>query len=103
MIIVRNIINEITCSLLTFSRISFVIDHTFRAAKVYLKTRLAGLSTGEILVGSSDLKNPTAEPNLGIPPNTKIVDEFEGIHLEWTLHSLETKSYPYEKNFVRRY
>ncbi|KAL9298823.1 putative AAA-type ATPase domain-containing protein [Arabidopsis thaliana] len=97
MIIVRNIINEITCSLLTFSRISFVIDHTFRAAKVYLKTRLAGLSTGEILVGSSDLKNPTAEPNLGIPPNTKIVDEFEGIHLEWTLHSLETKSYPYEK------
>ncbi|KAG7578715.1 P-loop containing nucleoside triphosphate hydrolase [Arabidopsis thaliana x Arabidopsis arenosa] len=89
------------------SNFTFVIEHkwdfcennTFRAAKVYLTTRLAGLSSGELLVGSSDIKNPTAEPNLGIPPNTKIVDEFEGIHLEWTLHFVETKSYPYEKKY----
>ncbi|XP_020871157.1 AAA-ATPase At1g43910 [Arabidopsis lyrata subsp. lyrata] len=61
--------------------------------------RLAGLSTGQLLVGSSDLKNPEAEPNLGIPVNTKIVDEFEGIHLEWTLHCVELKSYPFEKRY----
>ncbi|EFH38822.1 predicted protein [Arabidopsis lyrata subsp. lyrata] len=77
----------------------FCDNQTFRAAEVYFKMRLAGLSTGQLLVGSSDLKNPEAEPNLGIPVNTKIVDEFEGIHLEWTLHCVELKSYPFEKRY----
>ncbi|XP_033145260.1 AAA-ATPase At1g43910-like [Brassica rapa] len=77
----------------------FADNQTFRAAEVYLPTRLAGLSTSELLVGSSDLKNPAAEPKFGIPVNTKIIDEFEGIRLEWTLHSVETKKYCREKRF----
>ncbi|CAH2035513.1 unnamed protein product [Thlaspi arvense] len=80
-------------------RWEFVENQTFRAAEVYLPTRLAGLSTGKLLVGSSNLKNPAAEPKLGIPVNTKIIDEFEGIHLEWTLHSVETKKYLPEKRY----
>ncbi|VVB08431.1 unnamed protein product [Arabis nemorensis] len=80
-------------------RWEFVENQTFRAAEVYLPTRLAGLSTGKLLVGSSNLKNPAAEPKLGIPVNTKIIDEFQGIHLEWTLHSVETKKYLPEKRY----
>ncbi|ESQ31040.1 hypothetical protein EUTSA_v10011999mg [Eutrema salsugineum] len=77
----------------------FVDNQTFRAAEVYLQRRLAGLSTGKLVVGSSSLKNPEAQLKLGVPVNTKIIDEFEGIHLEWTLHSSETKLYPYEKRY----
>ena len=73
---------------------------TFRAAEVYLPTLLSGLSTGNIVVGSSNLKNPEAQPKLGIPIDTNITDEFEGIHLEWTLHSVETKNSPYEKRYI---
>ncbi|CAN7136676.1 unnamed protein product [Brassica rapa subsp. narinosa] len=39
-------------------RWEFADNQTFRAAEVYLPTRLAGLSTSELFVGSSDLKNP---------------------------------------------
>ncbi|WZZ53970.1 hypothetical protein YC2023_054077 [Brassica napus] len=78
-------------------RWEFAENQTFRAPEVYLPTRLAGLSTSELLVGSSDLKNPAAEPKLGIAVNKKIIDEFEGIRLEWTLHSVETKKYCREK------
>ncbi|XP_010514361.1 PREDICTED: AAA-ATPase At1g43910-like [Camelina sativa] len=77
----------------------FCDNQTFRAAQVYLQSRLAGLSTGEFLVGSSDLKNPAAELSLGVPVNVKMADEFEGIHLEWSLRCLETKSFPYEKQY----
>ncbi|CAN8320631.1 unnamed protein product, partial [Cochlearia groenlandica] len=80
-------------------RWEFVENQTFRAAEVYLPTRLGGLSTGKLLVGSSNLKNPAAEPKLGIPVNTKIIDVFEGIHLEWTLHSVESKKYLPEKRY----
>ncbi|RID75616.1 hypothetical protein BRARA_B02651 [Brassica rapa] len=69
----------------------YVENQTFRAAQVYLPTRLAGLSTGKLLVGSNNLKNPTAQPKLGIPVDTKIMDEFERIHLEWTLHNVKSK------------
>ncbi|KAF2605692.1 hypothetical protein F2Q70_00027657 [Brassica cretica] len=41
-------------------RWEFAENQTFRAAEVHLPTRLAGLSTSELLVGSSDLKNPEA-------------------------------------------
>ncbi|KAL1206956.1 AAA-ATPase [Cardamine amara subsp. amara] len=74
-------------------------NQTFRAAEIYLPTRLAGLSTGKLLVGSNDLKNPAAEPKLALPVNTKIIDEFEGIHLEWILDSIETQNFPYEKQY----
>ncbi|ESQ31043.1 hypothetical protein EUTSA_v10012005mg [Eutrema salsugineum] len=78
-------------------RWEYVDNQTFRAAEVYLPTRLARLSTGKLVVGSSSLKNPTNHLKLGIPINTVIIDEFEGIHLKWTLHSSETKFYAYEK------
>lgn len=90
------------------SRFTFVIEKewdsveniTFRAAEVYLPTLLSGLSTGNIVVGSSNLKNPEAQPKLGIPIDINITDEFEGIYLEWTLHSVETKNSPYEKRYI---
>ncbi|XP_010523236.1 PREDICTED: AAA-ATPase At1g43910-like [Tarenaya hassleriana] len=80
-------------------RWEFVENQTFRAAEVYLPTRLAGLSTGKLMVGSSNLKNPAASPKLGIPVDTKIVDEYEGIRVAWTLHSVETKKYLPEKRY----
>ncbi|EOA30513.1 hypothetical protein CARUB_v10013636mg [Capsella rubella] len=121
-LVLRNIFNEIvpkklrdyvTAKFLDLfssyfqSNFTFVIEQkwdycgntTFTAANVYLTTRLPGSSTGKILVGSNDLKNPAAEPNLGVPVNTKIVDEFEGIHLEWTLHYVESKNNSYEKKY----
>ncbi|XP_023636958.1 AAA-ATPase At1g43910 [Capsella rubella] len=79
----------------------YVINQTFRAAQVYLPTLLAGISTGSLLVSSSDLKNPTAKPNFGIPVKAKITDEFEGIPLEWTLHSEKDTIPP--QNRQRRY
>ncbi|KAJ0246319.1 AAA-type ATPase [Hirschfeldia incana] len=89
------------------TRFTFVIEKewdsvenvTFRAAEVYLPTLLSRLSTGNLLVGSSNLKNPEAQPKLGIPLDTAITDEFEGIHLEWTLHSVETQNVPNGKRF----
>ncbi|CAH8326860.1 unnamed protein product [Eruca vesicaria subsp. sativa] len=77
----------------------FIKNTTFHAAEVYLPTLLSRLSNGKLIVGSSNLKNPEAQPKLGIPIDTKINDEFEGIHLEWTLHSVETKNFPNRKRF----
>ncbi|CAH8378208.1 unnamed protein product [Eruca vesicaria subsp. sativa] len=77
----------------------FFKNTTFHAAEVYLPTLLSRLSSGKLIVGSSNLKNPEAQPKLGIPIDTKINDEFEGIHLEWTLHSVETKNFPNRKRF----
>ncbi|CAH2035515.1 unnamed protein product, partial [Thlaspi arvense] len=90
------------------SNFTFVIEkqwesaenQTFRAAEVYLQTRLAGLCTGKLVVGSSNLKNPEEQPKLGIPVNSKITEDFEGIHLEWSLHSVEIKNFPYEKRLL---
>ncbi|XP_010530226.1 PREDICTED: AAA-ATPase At1g43910-like [Tarenaya hassleriana] len=80
-------------------RWEFFENQTFRAAEVYLPTRLAGLSTGKLLVGSSNLNNLAASPMLGIPVDTKILDEFDGIPLEWTLHSVETRKNLPEKRY----
>ncbi|CAA7046984.1 unnamed protein product [Microthlaspi erraticum] len=65
----------------------YVTNQTFRAAETYLPTLLAGMSTGSLLVHSSNLNNPLAKPKFGIPVKAKIFDEFEGIPLEWTLLS----------------
>ncbi|VVB07856.1 unnamed protein product [Arabis nemorensis] len=70
----------------------YVTNQTFRAAEVYLPTLLAGITTGSLLVGSSNLKDPIAKPKYGIPINAKIIDEFEGIRLEWTLLSAKNES-----------
>ncbi|ESQ38059.1 hypothetical protein EUTSA_v10028653mg [Eutrema salsugineum] len=68
----------------------YVTNQTFRAAETYLPTLLAGTSTGSLLVRSINLKNPMAKPRYGIPVKAKITDEFQGIPLEWTLHSEKT-------------
>ncbi|KAL0712715.1 hypothetical protein Bca4012_019693 [Brassica carinata] len=73
----------------------YVTNQTFRAAETYLPTLLAGITTGSLLVRSSNLKNPSAKPKFGIPVNAKISDEFEGIPLEWTLLSERNES-PYQ-------
>ncbi|CAE6137518.1 unnamed protein product [Arabidopsis arenosa] len=65
----------------------YVTNQTFRAAQVYLPTLLSRISTGSLLVSSSNLKNPMAKPKFGIPVKAKIIDEFQGIRLEWTLFS----------------
>ncbi|KFK32216.1 hypothetical protein AALP_AA6G212600 [Arabis alpina] len=65
----------------------YVTNQTFRAAEVYLPTLLASNATGRLLVGSNDLKDPMAKPKYGIPVGAKIIDEFEGVRLEWTLFS----------------
>lgn len=70
----------------------YVTNQTFRAAEVYLPTLLDGITTGSLLVGSSNLKDPIGKPKYGIPINAKIVDEFEGICLEWTLLSAKNES-----------
>ncbi|KAH0858425.1 hypothetical protein HID58_086686 [Brassica napus] len=68
-------------------RCDYVTNQTFRAAETYLPTLLSGISTGSLLVHSSNLKNPLAKPKFGIPVKAKILDDFEGISLEWTLLS----------------
>ncbi|CAA7024447.1 unnamed protein product [Microthlaspi erraticum] len=96
-----------------------VDNQTFRAAEAYLPTCLAGLSTEKLVVGcnlknpsdqissnsnrgssgSAPTWNPAGQLKLGVPVDTKIIDEFEGIHLEWTLHSTVMETYPYEKRY----
>ncbi|XVE87347.1 hypothetical protein DITRI_Ditri18aG0110500 [Diplodiscus trichospermus] len=61
-----------------------VYNETFRAIEVYLPTRI-GPSSDKILLGSIDPNNPTAPLKRNIPADCKIVDEFEGITMEWVL------------------
>ncbi|KAH1072785.1 hypothetical protein J1N35_025113 [Gossypium stocksii] len=69
-----------------------VYNETFRAVEVYLPTRI-GPSTDKLLLGSNDINNPTSPPKRKIPSDCKIIDEFEGITLEWTLHVKESEKY----------
>ncbi|KAG7619550.1 AAA-type ATPase N-terminal domain [Arabidopsis suecica] len=79
----------------------YVMNQTFRAAQVYLPTLLSRITTRSLLVSSSDLKNPMAKPKFGIPVKAKIIDEFEGIHLEWTLLSAKDNDNPYQSKQKR--
>ncbi|EOA22404.1 hypothetical protein CARUB_v10003040mg [Capsella rubella] len=74
----------------------YVTNQTFRAAQVYLPTLLTRISTGSLLVSSSNLKDPMAKPKFGIPVKAKITDDFEGIPLEWTLLS-DRDNNPHQK------
>ncbi|XP_022751408.1 LOW QUALITY PROTEIN: AAA-ATPase At1g43910-like [Durio zibethinus] len=65
-------------------------NQLFRAAEVYLPTRI-GPSSDSLLVGFNDSNEPTAPPKRSIPVNCTIMDDFEGIRLEWTFSSIETK------------
>nr|VDD12584.1 unnamed protein product [Brassica oleracea] len=66
-------------------RWEFAENQTFRAAEVYLPTRLAGLSTGELLVGSSDLKNPEAWSDLNRSPSNMCLGPDEYIDVLWPI------------------
>ncbi|TYI02198.1 hypothetical protein ES332_A11G254100v1 [Gossypium tomentosum] len=61
-----------------------VLNETFRAVEAYLPTRI-GPSTDSLLIGSNEPLNPRAPPKQRIPVDCKIVDEFHGMRLEWTL------------------
>ncbi|GMI68916.1 hypothetical protein like AT1G43910 [Hibiscus trionum] len=77
-----------------------VYNETFRAVEVYLPTRI-GPTTDKLLIGSNDTNNPTSLPKRKIPSDCKIIDEFEGMTLEWTLHVRESEKYyiPDKKTF----
>ncbi|KAK8674091.1 hypothetical protein V6N13_112389 [Hibiscus sabdariffa] len=69
-----------------------VYNETFRAVEVYLPTRI-GPTTDKLLIGSNDINNPTSPPKRKIPSDCKIIDEFEGMTLEWRLHVKESEKY----------
>ncbi|KAK6237407.1 hypothetical protein QUC31_002876 [Theobroma cacao] len=69
-----------------------VYNETFRAIEVYLPTRI-GPRTDKLVIGSNDPNNLTALPKRSIPADCKIIDEFEGMTLEWTLHVRESDKY----------
>ncbi|OMO84489.1 hypothetical protein COLO4_22009 [Corchorus olitorius] len=69
-----------------------VFNETFRAVEVYLPTRV-GPSTDKLVLGSNDPNNPLAPPKRNIPSDCKIIDEFEGMTLEWTLRVKESDKY----------
>ncbi|KAJ4822974.1 hypothetical protein Tsubulata_000340, partial [Turnera subulata] len=73
-----------------------VDNETFRAIEVYLPTRV-GHSTKRLLLGNDDTNNITAPPKPGIPVDGKVVDDFQGMRLVWTLHQEESKKY-YHRN-----
>ncbi|KAJ4822976.1 hypothetical protein Tsubulata_000344 [Turnera subulata] len=69
-----------------------VDNETYRAIEVYLPTRV-GPSTRRLLLGNNDTINITAKPEPGIPVDGQVVDEFQGMRLEWTLCQEESKKY----------
>ncbi|KAK8710395.1 hypothetical protein V6N13_145719 [Hibiscus sabdariffa] len=66
-------------------------NQMFRAAKIYLPTIIGPTSDG-ILVGFDESSDPMEPPKRGVPVDCKITDDFEGMHLNWTLSSIETKN-----------
>ncbi|KAK1588587.1 hypothetical protein Q3G72_024782 [Acer saccharum] len=71
-----------------------VISETYKAAEVYLPT-IVGDSSDSLLVGSNDTRNSTAVPKVAVPVEAKIIDNFEGMKLQWSLHLKEGKKYYY--------
>ncbi|GKV49951.1 hypothetical protein SLEP1_g56672 [Rubroshorea leprosula] len=66
-----------------------VDNEVFRAVEVYLPTRISP---------SSDPHNP--EQNIAV--SCKIIDEFQGMKLEWSLRSIEAKKYFHrESRYIR--
>ncbi|GMI76942.1 hypothetical protein like AT1G43910 [Hibiscus trionum] len=80
------------------SEFTFVIEdrwhagdnQVFRAAEVYLPT-IIGPSSDSILVGFDESSDTMGPPKRGIPVDCTITDDFQGMHLKWTLSSIETK------------
>ncbi|KAI9165384.1 hypothetical protein LWI28_013134 [Acer negundo] len=71
-----------------------VISETYKAAEVYLPT-IVGTSADSLLVGSNNTRNSTAVPKLAVPVGAKIIDNFEGMKLQWSIHMKEAKKYYY--------
>ncbi|KAF2290775.1 hypothetical protein GH714_015390 [Hevea brasiliensis] len=69
-----------------------VNSETFRAIEVYLPTRI-GPSTKSLLLGNNDSNNITAPPKPGLPVDAKVIDDFQGMRLEWILREKEAKKY----------
>ncbi|KAJ4822977.1 hypothetical protein Tsubulata_000346 [Turnera subulata] len=76
-------------------------NETFRAAEVYLPTRV-GHSTKRLLLGNGDTNTITAPPQPGIPVDGKLVDEFQGMRLVWTLRQEEPNKHSHrnKRHFV---
>ncbi|KAK0603780.1 hypothetical protein LWI29_008569 [Acer saccharum] len=85
-----NFYNEFT--FIVEQRWEAVISETYKAAEVYLPT-IIGTSTDSLLVGSNDTRNSTAVPKLAVPVGAKIIDNFEGMRLQWSLHMKEARKY----------
>ncbi|KAK4840644.1 hypothetical protein QYF36_014619 [Acer negundo] len=85
-----NFYNEFT--FIVEQRWEAVISETYKAAEVYLPT-IIGNSTDSLLVGSNDTRNSTAVPKLAVPVGAKIIDNFEGMRLQWSLHMKEARKY----------
>uniref|UniRef100_A0A2P2NJ97 ATP binding protein n=1 Tax=Rhizophora mucronata TaxID=61149 RepID=A0A2P2NJ97_RHIMU len=77
-----------------------VTNETFRAIELYLPTRISS-STRSLLLGNNDNNNITRPPKPGIPVDAKVIDEFQGMRLEWILCEKETKKSFYHSH--RRY
>lgn len=68
------------------------MSETYKAAEVYLPT-IVGNSTDSLLVGSNDTRNSTAVPKLAVPIGAKVIDNYQGMKLQWQLHVKEARKY----------
>ncbi|GLT88104.1 hypothetical protein SLE2022_061430 [Rubroshorea leprosula] len=76
-----------------------VNNETFRAVEAYLSTRI-GPSAGSILIGSNSLDPHNLEQ--GIPVGCTIIDQFQGMQLEWSLGSIGTnRSFHMERRYFQ--
>ncbi|GAV65281.1 AAA domain-containing protein/AAA_assoc domain-containing protein [Cephalotus follicularis] len=73
-----------------------VDNETFRAIEAYLPTKI-GSSTNSLLLGSNDSHSITSPPDIAIPIDSGVVDEFEGMQITWKLYSKENKKYTYPR------
>ncbi|KAE8655068.1 P-loop containing nucleoside triphosphate hydrolases superfamily protein isoform 1 [Hibiscus syriacus] len=65
-------------------------NQMFRAAEVYLPT-IIGPTSDSILVGFDESSDPMEPPKRSIPVDCTITDDFDGMRLQWSLSSIETK------------
>ncbi|KAJ8764380.1 hypothetical protein K2173_006120 [Erythroxylum novogranatense] len=80
-----------------FADFTFVIEdrwqavpnETFRAVEIYLPTRISS-DTRSLILGNNDNNNITGLPKSNMPTDSKVIDEFENMRLEWILKEKET-------------
>lgn len=87
--------------LLNFCSFALVIEQrweavnnvTYRAVEAYLPTIIGSASIDGLLIGSNNARDSTSVPETAIPVGTKIIDKFQGMCIEWTLHLKEARRY----------